>query len=73
MAIAVMAAPSAVKPKMSIDVVYVGSVSFALPTNMGMMARPKFWIKKIIEYAVPRHFNGIIFGTQGQRAAGAKE
>jgi hypothetical protein len=30
-------------------------------------------MKKIIEYAVPRHFKGIIFSTHGQRAAGARE
>lgn len=44
-----------------------------LPTYIGTAHIPRFCTQYISEYAVPRFFSGMIFGTDGHMADGTRE
>ena len=61
------------KEKMTIGTTYPPVFSNAIPIRSGTKQRPTFWIQKMSEYALPRITGSMIFGTEGQRAAGTSE
>ena len=59
--------------KIIIGAVYPPVPSRTTPMRRGTRQSPMFWTQKMRQYAEPRIFSSMIFGTDGQRAAGTRE